>query len=174
MLYYAYGITRSNIDTDFPRPFRVVPSGGALYPLELFFQTANVNGLDPGIYHYHAGEHHLRLVRPGDASPLVAEALVQPEFAVDASLLFFIAALFERSTFKYGNRGYRFALLEAGHVAQNVNLVAGALSLGCVNLGGYFDRHVDELLGLNGVTQSAVYVVAVGRDADRDDGGTVG
>jgi SagB-type dehydrogenase family enzyme len=168
LLRYAYGITRPNVGTEFPRPFRTVPSGGALYPLELFFYSARVEGLPTGVYHYNPAIHVLRQVRDGEAAALIASALVQPEIVDRCSLMLFITAMFERSTFKYGDRGYRFALLEAGHVAQNTNLVAGGLGLGCINLGGYFDRDVDAFLDLDGLTHSTVYLIAVGQEGVRE------
>ena len=64
--------------------------------------------------------------------------MLQPEIGMTATILIFITALFERSTFKYQDRGYRYTLLEAGHVAQNLNLVANALGYGAVNIGGFF------------------------------------
>ena len=76
----------------------------------------------------------------------------------------FVTAEFARSTFKYGERGYRFVLLEAGHLAQNVNLAAAGLGLGCLDVGGYYDRQVDEWLGLDGVTHSTVYLLALGAE----------
>jgi SagB-type dehydrogenase family enzyme len=91
---------------------------------------------------------------------------MQPELAQGASLIIFLTAIFERSTFKYGERGYRFILLEAGHVAQNLNLVANALGLGCANIGGYFDREIDDLLELDGVTHSTIYMIAIGGKTD--------
>jgi SagB-type dehydrogenase family enzyme len=74
-----------------------------------------------------------------------------------------VTALFGRSTFKYGPRGYRFVLLEAGHVAQNINLTASALKLGSLNLGGFIDRETDAFLHLDGVSHSTVYSIAVGK-----------
>ena len=71
--------------------------------------------------------------------------------------------MFWRTRFKYGLRGYRFALIEAGHVAQNLLLTATALRLGSVPLGGLFDRRIDELLDLDGVNESVLYAVSVGR-----------
>jgi len=162
LFFYAYGVTRKNTDTSFPRPFRAVPSGGALYPLEIFFHTASLKGHSSGIYHYNAAEHCLRHLRDGDDTQRISSALVQPELAQGASLIIFLTAIFERSIFKYGERGYRFILLEAGHVAQNLNLVANALGLGCVNIGGYFDREIDEYLELDGITHSTIYMVAIG------------
>jgi SagB-type dehydrogenase family enzyme len=163
LLRYAYGITRDNQGTHFPRPFRAVPSAGALYPLELFFYSVVVEGLPTGLYHFNPTNNTVRLLQEGDATQKIAQAVVQPEVPCGASVMIFITAVFERSIFKYGDRGYRFILLEAGHVAQNLNLVATALHLGCMNLGGFFDRSIDDILGLDGVTHSTVYIVAIGQ-----------
>jgi SagB-type dehydrogenase family enzyme len=162
VLRCAYGVTRDNEGTAFPRPFRTIPSGGGLYPLEIFFHTQVVDGLPGGLYHYNASEHHVRLVQAGDLTGAIGGALVQPGLAATASVILFITAMFERTTFKYRDRGYRFVLLEAGHLGQNVNLVAGALGLGVVNIGGFFDRDIDRLLRLDGVTHSTVYMSAIG------------
>jgi SagB-type dehydrogenase family enzyme len=167
LLQHAYGITRSNEGTPYPRPSRAVPSGGALYPLEVYLHAKSVAGLAPGVYHYNPHRRDVRRVRDGDASAELASALVafQSHLAHQASAVFFLTALFERSTFKYGARGYRFVLLEAGHVAQNLNLVATALGLGCINLGGYHDRQVDDILGLDGLRHSTLYMIGVGEPA---------
>src|SRR5207245_9426145 len=141
----------------------VVPSGGARYPLEIFFHSATIEGLQAGLYHYNPAENHLRFLRKGDATNKIAEAMAYPDLAAGASLLVFITAVFERSIFKYGDRGYRFILLEAGHVAQNINLVTNALGLGGTNIGGFFDRQIDDFLGLDGVTHSTIYMIAIGK-----------
>ncbi len=172
LFFYAYGVTRKNTGTSFSRPFRVVPSGDALYPLEIFFHTTSLEGHPSGIYHYNAAEHCLRHLQEGDDTQRISLGLVQPELAQGASLIIFLTAIFERSIFKYGERGYRFILLEAGHVAQNLNLVANALGLGCVNIGGYHDREIDEYLELDGITHSTIYMIAIGGKADSSDNGS--
>ena len=163
LLHCAYGASRDRKDVAFPRSLRVVPSGGALYQLEIFFHTAHVEGLNAGLYHYNPAKHHLRLLCEGDRTQAISQAMIQSEIALGAALVIFITAVFERSVFKYGDRGYRFVLLEAGHVAQNINLVANALGLGAVNLGGYYDREIDDFLGLDGVTHSTIYMAAIGK-----------
>lgn len=163
LLYYAYGVTGDRTQTGALRTFRVVPSGGGLYPLELFFHSTQADGLQSGLYHYNPLHHYLRHVKVGEFTSDIADGTVYRELIEGASLVIFITALFERSIFKYRDRGYRFILLEAGHVAQNINLVTTALGLGCVNIGGYFDRHIDAFLGLDGVTHSTIYMIAVGR-----------
>lgn len=166
ILSLTYGITSQNEGTVYTRPFRAVPSGGALYPLEIYLHTIHVDGLEPGLFHYNPMKHELRHLRHGDRSREISEALMQRETPYESSVMLFVTAMFERSTFKYGERGYRFALLEAGHVAQNVNLTAVALGLGVRSMGGFLDHAIDAVLGLDGVTQSTVYMIALGELID--------
>jgi SagB-type dehydrogenase family enzyme len=164
LLHCAHGVTRDQRSLGFPRAFRATPSAGALYPLEIYFHGAHTVGFSAGLYHYNTVGHHLRLLREGDHSETIARALVQESIAHDASLILFITALFERSTFKYGDRGYRFALIEAGHVAQNLNLTAVGLDLGSINVGGFYDRRIDDFLDLDGLTHSTIYIIAIGKE----------
>jgi SagB-type dehydrogenase family enzyme len=143
-------------------PLRSVPSGGALYPLELFLAVLRVDGLEPALYHFDPLAPGLERVRAGIGAEEVAALSTYPEIVRDCAVLFLIAAVFGRTRFKYGLRGYRFALLEAGHLAQNVVLAAAALDLACVPLGGFYDRRTDTFLGLDGVNESALYTIAAG------------
>jgi SagB-type dehydrogenase family enzyme len=163
LLYYAYGVTRTNEENDFPHPFRTVPSAGGLFPLEIYFHHNYVEGLDAGLYHYNPMQQEVSHLLRGDQSRRIQELLIQPELAINSSVLIFITAFFERNSFKYGERGYRFAHLEAGHVAQNINLTARGLGLGTVNIGGFLDGKTDEFLRLDGVTCSTLYLAAIGK-----------
>jgi SagB-type dehydrogenase family enzyme len=163
ILHYAYGVNLEKGKTNSLRALRTVPSGGALYPLEIFFHSTQITGLASGIYHYNPIQHHLRLIKEGDATSEISAGMVQKDITTNALLTIFISAVFERSIFKYGNRGYRFIFLEAGHVAQNINLISQALGLGCLNIGGYFDRKIDDLLDFDGLTQSTIYISAIGK-----------
>ena len=163
VLRCAYGPTRDERDRGFPRRFRTSPSGGALYPLELYVWAREVTGLPPGLYHLDPLDDELdELPDPVDDP---AAAFVQSDLVASAAAVLLLSAVFFRSTFKYGDRGYRFVLLEAGHVAQNVMLAAQAAELATVPIGGYFDRELDRTLGLNGVDESVVYTVALGPPA---------
>jgi SagB-type dehydrogenase family enzyme len=162
LLHHAYGMMRDNRYVPYPPRTRAVPSAGALYPLELYVHGA-VAGLGAGLYHYspkHSALHHLD---ERDLSAPIAAATLYPEYVAGASLIVFVTAMFERSTWKYGDRGYRYALLEAGHLVQNLDLVATALGFASFNLGGYFDREIDDLLGIDGITHSTVYMICIGR-----------
>ncbi len=162
ILYCAYGVTRDNKDNEYvKRALRTTPSGGALYPLELFFYSnGKIKGLKPGLYHYSPLENSIQLIREGNLEDEIAEALVsfQTHLAYDTSLLIFITAVFNRSTFKYREKGYRFCFIEAGHVAQNINLAATALDFGVINIAGYYDRLMDRFLKIDGLNHSTIYM----------------
>jgi SagB-type dehydrogenase family enzyme len=142
---------------------RYIPSGGALYPLELYVLPLAVSRLAPGVCHYDPYGHRLELLR--DAPSLeqeLADALVDPSLLQCASAALVVTGVFWRSRFKYGQRGYRFALLEAGHLAQNVVLAAAALGLAALPVGGFYDRELERVLAVDGVDESALYVVLLG------------
>jgi SagB-type dehydrogenase family enzyme len=73
-----------------------------------------------------------------------------------------MTAMFWRSRFKYGLRGYRFALIEAGHVMQNAVLAAAALGIAARPLGGYYDRLLDALVGADSLDEASVYALLLG------------
>lgn len=164
LLHLSYGITREVDGTDLIRPARACPSGGAMYPLEIYLNVRNVDGLNPGLYHYNPRQRVLERLREGDPTFDLSPAFVQRDVIEGAACVWLVTAIFERTTFKYGNRGYRFALIEAGHLAQNANLVATDMGMGVLNMGGFFDRDVDAFLGIDGLNHSTVYALAFGKE----------
>jgi SagB-type dehydrogenase family enzyme len=158
VLRRCQGVTRDNDDNDYPRPFRVVPSGGALYPLEIYVWARDVAGLEAGLYHYDPLSDELDVLGPRDLSP----AFVQRDLVETAPVVLLVSAVFFRTVFKYGERGYRFALLEAGHLVQNALLASAARGLASVPVGGYFDRELDRALGIDGLHESVLYTVLLG------------
>jgi len=168
LLLAGYGVTHAldSPDGAHTLPLRAVPSGGALYPLELYLAAQRVEGLDPGLYHFDPLRNGLETIRVGIDAADVAALSTYPEIVAGCAALLLVAAVFGRSRFKYALRAYRFALIEAGHVGQNVLLAAAALGLAAVPLGGYYDRRADEFLGLDGVNESTLYTVAVGCPRD--------
>jgi SagB-type dehydrogenase family enzyme len=165
MLHAAYGITHQ-LDPDAPAcsspSFRTVPSAGGLYPLDLYVAAFEVEGLAGGLYHFDPLRHALEHVDARDLRSELALAVVHGDVIAAAGALVVVAAMFWRSRFKYGQRGYRFALIEAGHAIQNLLLTAAAFRLGAVPIGGFYDRRLDELVAFDGVNESAIYTAAVG------------
>ena len=166
ILHAAYGRTHQLLGDAPPGigpQFRATPSGGGLYPLEVFTLAWRVRGLEPGLYHFDPLRRVLEIVRVGDLTAELASATIYPDPATTCAAFLVVTAVFWRTRFKYGLRGYRFALLEAGHVVQNALLAATALGLASVPLAGFFDARMDALLGLDGVEESTLYAVALGR-----------
>ena len=163
LLHFAYGITGSTQLGNTFQPFRASPSAGALYPLEIYPFIFNVEGLQKGIYHYNVKDHLLELIRPGDCSDLMFEYTFEQEMVKKASSVFVLSALFERTQWKYGERGYRYILLDAGHLAENVYLLCSAMKLGCCTIGGFLDDYINELIDIDGVNESVIYMIAIGK-----------
>lgn len=163
LLAGAYGV----VDTAPQRaqsPFlrRAVPSAGGLYPLEVYAMCRRVDGLPDGIYHYDVLGHGLQQMSDGDPFPQLEPMFYTYAFIRDANLVIALAAVFSRTQKKYGPRGYRYILLEAGHVGQNLCLVAAELGLSTLCMGGFIDSMVNPLLGLTPQREGVVYTVAVG------------
>ncbi len=163
LLAAAYGVTATR---DPGQPVRAVPSGGALYPLELYVAAAAVSDLAAGLYHFDPFRTALERLRSFDPRGGLAALSPYGDLLAAAAAVVFVTAMFWRTRFKYGLRGYRFALLEAGHVGQNVLLAATALDLASVPVGGMYDRRVDEFLGVDGVNESTIYTFSIGARAE--------
>lgn len=141
---------------------RTYPSGGGLYPLEIYPVLQRVEGIPDGIYHYDPFAHELEELRTGNFHGEFAAMTFGQNMLAAANVILFITAVFERSMWKYGQRGYRYVWIEAGHLGQNLYLVAGALGLGPVALGGFFDAEANALLGVGGAEET-IYAVCVGQ-----------
>jgi SagB-type dehydrogenase family enzyme len=158
LLYAAQGITGQSHGLS----MRSAPSAGALYPMEIYPVINNVSGLKQGIYHYAVKEHALEQLRTGDFSSQIASACLKQEAAGTAQVCIVLGCIFARLCYKYGERGYRYALIEAGHIGQNIYLQATSLGMGAVAMGAFYDDKLNELLGIDAEQETAIYVLAVG------------
>ena len=141
---------------------RTSPSAGALYPLETYLVAGNVSGLEQGVYKYRPGEHDLLRVGDGDRRPLLAEAALGQEWVNEGAAGIVLAAVYERTTGKYGELGIEYVLMEAGHAAENLLLQATALGLGSVPVTGFHRDEAQEALGLPEDVEP-LYIVPLGR-----------
>lgn len=141
---------------------RTAPSAGALYPLEVYLVVGDVEGLTPGVYQYRPDGHELVKVKDGDVRGELAEAALGQDSVRNGAIDIVIAAVYERTTVKYGERGIRYVHMEAGHAAQNVYLQANALDLGTVTIGAFYDDSVRDIVGMPGDV-APLYVIPVGK-----------
>lgn len=144
---------------------RAAPSSGALYPIELYAVVHRVDGLEPGVYHYAVRDHALERVRPGDFRAAVVEQSIAQEFLGECGVVLFLTMIMQRMRPRYQDRSYRYGLLEAGHVGENVYLAATSMGLGACGVGAFMDDAINDMLGVDGVEEAVVYMLAAGRVA---------
>lgn len=141
---------------------RTAPSAGALYPIEVYPVVHAVEGLDAGVHHYDPFTHELSLLAPGDMRQRVVAAGLHQDFLGAASVTIVLTFVFQRLRFRYQERAYRYGMLEAGHIAQNTYLAAESMGLGVCAVGAFRDDELNELLGVDGREEAAVYLLSVG------------
>ncbi|MBU0480460.1 MAG: SagB/ThcOx family dehydrogenase [Proteobacteria bacterium] len=145
--------------------FRTAPSGGALYPIETYLAINRVEGIAAGIYHFEPQEFLLEKLTSSPPGPDLAAAALGQNFAATAAVTFIWSAVFRRTMSKYGHRGMRYILLDAGHICQNLLLAAEALELSACPMAAFFDREMNDLLHLDPDEESVIYMAAAGRGA---------
>jgi SagB-type dehydrogenase family enzyme len=161
LLHWAYGTTGAATVGGFRFATRPVPSAGATYPLGVHLVAWAVDGIPPGTYRYSPARHVLVSRGAGPSRSSAAELFLGQRHLAAAAALVVVTAAFDATLARYGARGYRYVLLEAGHLAQNLNLVSSALGLAGLDLGGFLDRELAESLGL--ADEVPLYGVALGR-----------
>ena len=136
----------------------------------MYMYIRNVKGVPEGSYLYNP--IHNKLIQLKIAVPLekVEELLPMTAVKVDpnnaslenCNVLLFLIADFKYSSYKYGKLAYKLAMLEAGHIGQNVQLVSTALNKKTTALCGFYDDKVEDFFGLDGKKKVCLYVFAIG------------
>jgi SagB-type dehydrogenase family enzyme len=154
LLWAAQGITG-------PSGFRAAPSAGGLFPLEIYVACGKVTRLSTGVYMYLPESHALEQVTDRDImADLYRNALYQPSVK-DAAAVIIIAADYNRTTIKYGERGIRYVHMEAGHAAENIYIQAYTLRIGTVTIGAFDDNGIRSVTGIP-QNQVPLYLMPVG------------
>lgn len=148
LLWAAQGITDKS-------GYRVAPSAGALYPLEIYVAK------EDGLFHYIPEGHRLRRLSEKDLRKTLQSAALFQSWVGKAAVDIIICAVYERVTSRYGKRGIRYTDIEVGHAAQNIHLEAVALGLGSVPIGAFSDDAVAKALSLP-EDEVPLYIIPVG------------
>jgi len=155
ILYWPAGMKK-----DFTRFY---PSAGGRYPLEIYIVALNVESLEHGIYHFNVKKNSLEMILKGDFKDDVIHLSGNQEWIKDCGIVVLISAIFGRTKIKYGERGYRYVLMEAGHIAQNLYLVSETLNLGCCTIGGFLDDEINKILDIDGKKETVIYLCGIGK-----------
>lgn len=158
---YGWNGERRQESEDDPINYRFVPSAGRLYPLEIYL-VAREQEPHAGwrCYHYDAEAHQLECIADPKPEHIAKAFISLPDPA--PPLILFITGIPARLAWKYGARSYRYALLEAGHVGQNLALTATALQIQSCPIASYYDDQVHDLLDMDGVSEMVLHSFFLG------------
>ncbi len=159
LLWATQGISLSAPDYQ----FRTAPSAGALYPVETYLSIHNVSDVQQGIYHFNVLEFALEEISQGDFSAPLARAAFDQAMVAGGAVLFIWTAVILRSMWKYRNRCMRYIFMDAGHIAQNMQLAATALGLGCCPIGAFYDQEIDDVIRVDGEEETSIYLASAGK-----------
>ncbi len=167
ILFHGYGETCQWDTGSYALGMRATPSAGALYPLDIYPLVCGVNGLEQGVYHYNVRDHALEFLRQGDFLEQLVPAIQSEnnEWLKQAKVVLFVTATFFRNQMKYGDRGYRGVLMDAGHLSQNILLAATGLNLAACPIMACMDDEINDFLEIDGVEESILYAIAIGHPA---------
>jgi SagB-type dehydrogenase family enzyme len=159
VLFFSAGVTRRAwMAGGRPIFFRAAASAGALYPVEVYVVCGDLSGLPAGVYHFSPVEFALRRLRGGDHRPFLARAAADGGIG-GAPMTLVLSGIPWRTTWKYGERGYRHLFWDSGAVVANVLAVADAAGIRARVLTGFVDDDVSHLLGVGSPEEYPLVIV---------------
>ena len=161
LLWVSQGVKRISSR---PSTARNVPSAGARHAFETYLLVNRVTGLQPGLYRYLAIENQLALVSsdPKMNPDITAACRDQSQVATSATTFIWVAVV-ERMFWRYVERGYRYLLLDAGHVCQNLALGAEQVGCGICPIAAFNDDQLNQVFGLDGKALFVIYLASLGK-----------
>jgi SagB-type dehydrogenase family enzyme len=139
---------------------RPYPTAGARSELEVYVVANDVDGLQPGAYHYDPHCHRLTRLRGRDAhqAQLVEamHAATGGSLSGDPPVILLITAVFERIMARYRQLGLSLIYKDVGGLFQTFYLVATAMGLAPCAIGGGQERANSLWLGLDPLVESQV------------------
>lgn len=163
-LSYLLWVTQGVVKVAPGATFRNVPSAGARHALETYLLINNVRDIPEGMYRFLAIDHKLVDINSDpDIADRITQGCLGQDFIRKSAVTFIWVADAYRMKWRYGERGYRYLHLDAGHACQNLYLGAGSIDCGVCAIAAFSDDHMNDLLGLDGVKQFVIYVATVGK-----------
>lgn len=148
---------------------RTVPCGGARHQYETYLIVRNVGNLQPGVYHYLPMEHALEyLHNVEDIESTIIDSLCGQTWGAKANVVFYWALDAYRVEWRYGVYAHRAALIDVGHIGQNLYLGCTGLGLGTCGVASFDHTLCSKIFGLDGTNEFVVYTAPVGTVREQD------
>lgn len=147
--------------------YRNVPSAGARHSFESYLFVRNVVNLESALYRFLPLENELLLIKPvPDMELQLSDAAFGQKFVGLGSVTFVWSCIPYRMEWRYGPTAYRVILMDVGHVCQNLYLSCQAIGAGTCAVAAYDQEAMDDLIGLDGKDEFAIYLAPVGKIKD--------
>jgi SagB-type dehydrogenase family enzyme len=166
ILYFSAGITKQRRSPGGEIYFRAAACTGALYEIELYIVTANLAGLDAGVYHFNPADVSLRLLRKGDFRGNLAQATALEPAVVGAPVTIICTGTYWRNAWKYQARTYRHFGWDNGTLLANMLAVSAASGLPAKIVLGFVDADVNRVLDLDTRDEVSLCLVPIGHRSD--------
>jgi SagB-type dehydrogenase family enzyme len=141
---------------------RAYSSAGARYPIEAYILPLKVTELQSSLYHYNVRSHSLEKLWPFSQADINA-CFPDEGWCSESAVAVVLTACHSRTAMKYGERAYRYCLIEAGQIAQNMQLLCSSEGLACCNFGGFHDDTVMRLLDVDPSEEIVVHTLFFGK-----------
>jgi len=161
ILYLAGG--KIDVDKKLDNSRRPYPSAGGRYPLEIYPLVLNCRGIEKGLYHFNVRDNLLELLVKKDLTKWISKTIGGETWITKSSVVMIITGVLDRTRVKYEDRGYKYVLIEAGHLGQNICLISTKENLGVCTIGGFIDSQVNTLLDIDKTNEVALYLAAIGK-----------
>jgi len=143
---------------------RNVPSAGARHSFETYLFAHNVSDLEPALYRFlPLSSELLEVIRIPDMGLQVSDAAFGQKFTGRCAVTFVWSCIPYRMEWRYGQTAYRVILMDIGHVCQNLYLACEAIGAGTCAVAAYDQEAMDDLMGLDGKDEFAIYLAPVGK-----------
>ena len=162
LLFFSAGITRQ---LKFPNGnyfMRAAPATGALYPIELYIVTENIDGLKAGVYHFCPGQFALTKLRDGDHRLLLFEASGYDKVTKNSPFTLILTSIAWRNAWKYQARSYRHWFWDSGVITANLLATAMSFGLNTKLIIGFVDKIVNEMLCLDEEKEASIVLAPIG------------
>jgi len=163
ILYFSAGITKQRAYPGGEIYFRAAACTGALYEIELYVVTGDLQGVDAGVYYFNPADVSLRLLRKGDFRGNLALATALEDAVAHAPTTIICTGTYWRNAWKYQARTYRHFGWDNGTLLANMLAVSTASGLPAKIVLGFVDAEVNRLLDLDTRREVSFCLVPIGR-----------
>lgn len=141
---------------------RTAPSGGGLYPLDIYLLVIRVEKLESGVYLYSPLNHNLKKIKSITEKELCRTAYPKDIDLTKIGAMIVFVYNFYANARKYGDPALGYAFIEVGEISQNIHLTSTALGYGSCDIGAYYKHRLEKLLNIDGLHSHVVHLIVIG------------